>query len=144
MLTNKFPQRLYGILERYNKADILGVPTSGNTLYRFKLDYYEFQTVTKNWESNMKTKIGQKVTVRFDLGWEMYLRYFILRATGHTKKSIDDGPNLFNYSITSDDAERVVTELMSDADAVQQTTVIKSSLAKVVQDANLIASTIRE
>ena len=92
----------------------------------------------------MKTKIGQKVTVRFDLGWEMYLRYFILRATGHTKKSIDDGPNLFNYSITSDDAERVVTELMSDADAVQQTTVIKSSLAKAVQDANLIASTIRE
>jgi len=141
MLTNKLPQRIFGTLAHYNKTEIVGVPNEGEALYQYKQDYYDFQSKVAAWETDLKAKIGQRVAVRLELGWEIYLRYAILRFTGHSKEELRAGNDFLNFSITWDDAERVFAELSNDPAVTQKNTELKLSMNKVIEEAKKIAST---
>ena len=142
MMKNKLPSRLFGALEHYNKSEIMGVPGSGEMLYQFKEDYYDFQSEASKWEDDLTTKIGQKVTVRFRQAWQIYLRYVILRFDGQTEQSIIGQGNFLNYGITWDDAERVFLELSNDPSFVQETSKVFASFKKASEEATKIASAI--
>jgi len=142
MMKNKLSTRIFGTLEHYNKSEITGIPGSGEMLYHFKEDYYDFQSAARGWEDDLTTKIGQKVSVRFRQAWQIYLRYVILRLDGQTKQSIIDQGNFLNYGITWDDAERVFLDLSNDPSFVQETAKVFASLKKVSEEATKIASVI--
>jgi pimeloyl-ACP methyl ester carboxylesterase len=106
LLANKMPHRLYGILDKYNRADILGIK-DGVGVFNYKVGYYDFEVAARQWEESATIAIGQMVAVRFTEGWKIYLLYAIHRFGGRTKESIISLGNFLNYDITWDDAERV-------------------------------------
>jgi pimeloyl-ACP methyl ester carboxylesterase len=139
-MTSKLPLRLFGVLGQYDKTEILGVPHSGQALFQFKQDYYHFQSDTAQWENNLLTRIGEIVAVRFRQGWQIYLRYVILRAAGQSKAAITAQGNFLNYDITWDDAERVFGELMNDPALHQETQNVLAAAAGVREATAKIAS----
>jgi hypothetical protein len=142
MLVNRLPHRIFGVLERYNRSEIIGLPRIGEILYQYKTDYYTFQSRTEQWEEHLTTNIGRRVTVRFRQAWQIYLRYVILRTSGHTKEAIIGGGNFLNFDITWDDAERVFSELSSDPPVKEETENIQLLLKKVLEGADQITSSI--
>lgn len=140
IMTSKFPIRLFGTLEQYDKAEILGVPRAGHALFQFKQDYYQFQSDTLQWENDLLTRIGRIVVVRFRQAWQIYLRYVILRAAGQSKDAIMAQGNFLNYDITWDDAERVFSELMNDPSLHQETQNVLAYAANIMDTATKIGS----
>jgi pimeloyl-ACP methyl ester carboxylesterase len=139
MVVNKLPHRLYGVLERYNRADILGVKNNGSLIYDYKKDYYEFQSMLVRWENDTTSMIGQRVSVRFRQAWTIYLRYMIMRFSGHTKESIIAGGDFLNYGITWDDAERVFDELSKEPSFHRAASELFTAQKKVFDEAIKIA-----
>jgi hypothetical protein len=140
MVVNKLPHRLFDLLQRYNRSDIVSIPKTGAALYNFKQHYYDFRTQELAWENNTTNHIGQIVSVRFRKAWAIYLRYVILRAAGQSKEQIIAGGGFLNYSITWDDAERVFTELSGDPTVAQETAEVFSLLNKMSQEAATITA----
>jgi pimeloyl-ACP methyl ester carboxylesterase len=124
ILINKLPQRIYRILENYNKKEIEDVENNGAELYQFKLGYYDYQSHVTNWEAETIKKIGQSVKVTFPAGWAMYLRYVELRLGANSQDKIIAGGSFLNYEITWDDCERVYLKLQSDPDFAASTKAI--------------------
>jgi hypothetical protein len=140
MVVNKLPRRLFDLLQQYNRSDIVGIPETGTTLYKYKQHYYDFRTKELAWENNITNHIGQIVTVRLKQAWAIYLRYFISRAAGQSKEQIIAGGDFLNYSITWDDAERVFTELSGDPTVAQETAEVFSLLNKMSEEAATITA----
>jgi pimeloyl-ACP methyl ester carboxylesterase len=140
LLRNKLPHRMFGILARYDRSKILGVPHGGEALYQFKTIYYDFQSKATEWEENVISKIGQTVAVRFRQGWVIYLRYFVLRIFGNSKEQVTAQGDFLNYDITWDDAERVFTEVSGDPLVAKQTSALVDAVTTIGQQAQKIAS----
>lgn len=117
---NTMPHQLFVVLSKYYKETIISVPNYGEALFAYKQQYYEYEKKEYDFESDAVTQIGHIVTVRFRQAWLIYLRYFFLRSAGLTQQQIVDGGDFLNYSITWDDAERVVSEIGAKYPAVSQ------------------------
>jgi pimeloyl-ACP methyl ester carboxylesterase len=135
MIVNKFPHRLFDLLQQYNKPTIQGIAKTGEALYDYKQEYYNFRTKELTWETNLTTHIGQMVSVRFRQAWIIYLRYVILRAAGQSKDQVIAGGDFVNYGITWDDAERVFTELSGEPTVAQEASEVFSLLNKMSDEA---------
>ena len=113
-LTDKLPQKLYGIILEASQKEIVAVPEVGDNLYIFKGDYYNFRNRELALENIVLPKIGDNVQAQVPDAWLYYLRYFVMRAGGLQQGTIKASGNFFNYGITWDDAERVFGILSSD------------------------------
>jgi hypothetical protein len=142
LFVNRLPHRIYEILDRHTKAEIMGVPRIGEELYEYKQEYYDFQSVAVKWENDLMARIGSTVVVRFRQGWQIYLQYAILRFTGNPKEQILAAGDFLNYGITWDDAERVFSELKNDPAIAQETATVSVAWKKVVDSSQKIASSI--
>lgn len=114
MLVGTAPLRVYEILARYDDLDLRQLPEGGAALDEFFRRYYAFEQTTAELERDAVGLIGRMVQVRFLEGWRIYLRYAYLRFSGQTANQVSAGNNFLNFSITWEDAERVVTELARD------------------------------
>jgi hypothetical protein len=114
LIQDKKPQRIYRALERYNKRDIENVFGTGVGLFQFKTDYYDFQSRTMKWEESTRLRIGTMVQTQFQMAWNIYLTYAILRLTGRSTDDIKRMGNFLNYDITWEEAERIYNILKSD------------------------------
>jgi hypothetical protein len=115
MLIDKAPRRLFELLMQFEEKDISEVPGIGDALQKHLTEYYRFRQEALRVERILISQIGQKVAVRFPHGWQIYLRYVLLRFGGLSKDQIVSGGSFLNYDITWEDAERVFTELAGDA-----------------------------
>lgn len=115
LLTNKLPRQLFELLMQFNEKDIQEVPVVGSALHKHLSDYYSFQEGLISLESELMSKIGTMVSVRFRQGWAIYLKYCLLRFCGRDPQEIQGGGNFLNYEITWQDAERVYQTLAGDA-----------------------------
>jgi hypothetical protein len=114
MLVDQLARRAFDLLINFQEEDIKEVPEIGGALHNHLTMYYQFRKNALRVESNLMSKIGALVSVRFRGGWTIYLRYVIMRFGGFSKDQIMAGPSFLNYSITWDDAERVFTQLSAD------------------------------
>jgi hypothetical protein len=115
MLVNVVPRRLFDLLMNYEEKDVLEVPLIGNDLHKHLIAYYEFRQMALQLENALISRIGQIVRVRLRAGWVIYFKYMIMRFSGLSQEAIIAGGNFLNYDITWSDAERVFTELSTDA-----------------------------
>lgn len=135
------PHQLFIILNKYYKDTIKNVPNIGANLYKFKLDYYNFEKREYDFESECTRSIGKYVKVQFSHGWSIYFRYFMLRAAGLSQRQIIEGGNFLNYGITWEDAEDIFNKLMNDdeickkvTDNVSMHTSMRDSAQKIVKE----------
>jgi hypothetical protein len=61
------------------------------------------------------SRIGPIARTRIAAGWQIYLRYAVMRFAGLSKDEITRGSDFLNYGITWEDAERVFTQLSAEA-----------------------------
>lgn len=130
MSSSPLPLRLDAILERYHKQTIVAVPGIGERIFAFRRSYYEFSQAERNLEANAITNIGGRVVGRMRPAWEIYLRYFLLRSSGHSVADVKQGGDFTNYGITWEDAERVYGELSKEPTVGP---VMRQSVARLVQ-----------
>lgn len=115
MLVDAGPLKLFDVLSRYNDVDIGQIPEAGEALQSFFRRYYEFEQSTGVVEQESLKRIATSVQVRFVQGWRIYLRYVLLRFSGHSAEQVSSGNNFLNYDIAWTDAERVYGEVAKDA-----------------------------
>jgi hypothetical protein len=139
---DKLPHRLFDLLSRYDETQILSVGKNGDALYRFKNDYYRFQSNVVSWEDDLTTRIGHMVTAPFRQAWVIYLQYAIMRFRGLSKEEIIERGNFLNYDITLDDAERVFTKLSDEPSVTQSTLHVLSFQRQMSADARTAMSDI--
>jgi hypothetical protein len=113
-LTDKIPEKMYGILLDENRKEIVAVPESGDNLYTFKSDYYNFRSKELAIENSLLPKIGSIAQSQVTAAWSIYLRYFVMRASGLSQSQIKAGGDFLIFGITWDEAERVFGVLSSD------------------------------
>lgn len=114
ILADRLPCRLFDLLMLYEENDIKEVPGIGAALHDHLTTYYQFRQDAIKAESDLLYSIGQIVAVRFTAGWQIYLRYVMMRFGGAPKETIISWGNFLNYGITWDDAERVFSQLSAD------------------------------
>ncbi len=115
MVINKVPRRMFELLMRYEEQDVIEVPGIGPALYEHLIGYYRFRQDALRIEEDLVSRIGRMVKVSFRAGWQIYLKYVLMRFSGASKQAVIAGGNFLNYDITWDDAERVFGELLQDA-----------------------------
>jgi len=120
LAADQSPLILFDTLIRYDQDVLKSVPNSGPMLHDFVERYYKFQTDEGQLESELLGHIGRMVRVRFTAGWQIYLRYTLLRFSGLSKDQIISQGTFLNYDITWDDAERLYTQISSDHDTVEK------------------------
>lgn len=114
MLVDKIPCRMFELLMRYEELDIIEVPGIGQALHEHLISYYQFRQDALRIEEELMSRIGRMVRVSFRAGWQIYVKYVVMRYSGVSKEAIIAGGNFLNYEITWDDAERVFLELCQD------------------------------
>lgn len=117
LLRDELPQRLFNLLVGYEEGVITEVPGTGLALHDYLHRYYQFRQDALRIESDLRSRIGQIVPVRFIEGWRIYLRYMMMRFGGASKETIIGWGDFLNYDITWEDADRVFVQL-SGEDAV--------------------------
>jgi hypothetical protein len=115
MLVDKIPRRMFELLMRHEEQDVLEVPSIGPALHQHLLGYYQFRREALRIEEELVSRIGKMVTVQFRAGWQIYVKYVLMRFSGASKNTIIAGGNFLNYDITWEDAERVFDILARDA-----------------------------
>jgi hypothetical protein len=110
LLTNQTPRKLFDVLAQYDDSAIGAVP-AGPSLVEYFHKYYQFENDEVQFENELLRQIGSTVVVRFPAGWEIYLKYAVLRFSGKSKDQVIAESNFLNYDITWDDTDRVYEQL---------------------------------
>jgi hypothetical protein len=134
LLVNALPRRVFELLMGYDVQDIAEVPEIGEALRKHLTSYYRFRQNAIRLEDEMLHKIGQSVSVRFPVAWQIYLRYVWMRFGGNSKETIIGWGNFLNYSITWDDAERIFNELSTVQPLSTQIKDLISSYETLIKD----------
>lgn len=135
LVIDKTPQSLYNLLAQYNQADIIQLRGDGDTLARYKKEYYDYQVREHLFETNVLKKIGELVSVRFPAGWQIYLTYCLLRVNNSKEQIIAMG-SFLNYDITWDDAERVWLLFQANKEINDQILALLSTRSDLFQRAH--------
>jgi hypothetical protein len=114
MLVNKIPCRMFELLMRYEEQDVVEVPRIGPALHQHLVSYYRFRQDALRIQEELVPRIGGMVTVQFRAGWQIYLKYVLMRFSGASKEAVVARGDFLNYDITWDDAERVFGALSQD------------------------------
>jgi hypothetical protein len=120
MFKDLIPAKLFSALREYDPETLRTVPEVGVVLETISGTYYAFKGIARRLLETMTRRIGANVGVRIAQAWRIYAEYCFLRLSGEPRESLERGPDLLNYGITWDDAERVATLLKSDAEISQQ------------------------
>jgi len=115
MLVNTVPHRMFALLMRFEEKDIVEVPGIGQVLHAHLTGYYGFRQEILRTEEELMSRIGRTARTAIRAGWQIHLRYFVMRFAGALHADIKSGGDFLNYGITWDDAERVFLELSQDA-----------------------------
>jgi hypothetical protein len=115
LAADKSPRHLFELLMQFDEKDIREVPEIGDTLQKQRDGYYRFREQAMRVESDLISRVGRIVGVRFPQAWGIYLRYVLMRFGGMSKDAIISAGNFLNFGITWDDAERVFQSLSEDA-----------------------------
>jgi hypothetical protein len=105
---------MFELLRRYEEQDVVEVPGIGPALHQPLVSYYRFRQDALQVEDELVSRIGGMVSVRFQAGWQIYLKYVLMRFGGVSKDAVVAGGDFLNYDITWEDAERVLGALSRD------------------------------
>jgi hypothetical protein len=96
MLVNKPPCRLFDLLMHYDEKGVLEVRGIGSALRNHLTRCYQFREKVFRLKDGLMARIGQMVQVRFSAGWQMYLKYVLMRFAGRSKEAIIAGGDFLN------------------------------------------------
>lgn len=108
------------MLLTYEEPDVREVPGIGTALQDYIKNYHAFRQRALAAEERLISRIGKIVSVRFRVGWQIYLNYVIMRFAGASNEEIISWGDFLNYDITWEDAERVFARLNDDSNLASE------------------------
>jgi hypothetical protein len=142
MLVDKLPCRLFDLLMRYEKNDIVEVPGIGSALENHVKTYYRFRQEALRFENDVMSRIATIVGDRFNSQavWRIYFRYALPRFLGKAKEEIIAWGNYLNYGVTWDATEGVFTTLSKELVLTSQVTELERLLDTMGQSLSALAT----